>query len=168
MIRRRDVLLALGTLALPTVLLAPSIVAAKPPDGQQAILARLVGTTWRAVSILGQPVRPVTGTDFLGRPVTVTVASTLTFVSTVAIAGGAGCNRYGGPVRVDGGRLRIGPIVTTLIACAPARVMTQEKRFLAALLQGERLALRGFFLLLYSTGQPAPTRFVRVGRVEPG
>lgn len=168
MIRRRGMLLALGAVALPTALLTPSTAAAKPPDDQQAILARLVGTTWRAVSILGRPVRPVAGTGFLGRPATVTVTPTLTFVSTVMIAGGGGCNRYGGPVRVDRGRLRVGPLVATLMACAPAGIMTREGRFLAALERGERLALRGSFLLLYSTGQPAPTRFVPVGRVEPG
>jgi heat shock protein HslJ len=114
-------------------------------------LAELIGTTWRAETIAGRPVMD-------------NAASTLTFVSAEKIAGLAGCNRYSGPLRVEGGRVRVGPLAATRMACAPA-LMDQEARFLATLQRVERIARDRSFLLLRSTGDGEPTRLA--GFTEP-
>ena len=51
------------------------------------------------------------------------------------MAGSAGCNRYFGRADAVTGRMRIGPLGSTLMACEANGVMTQEQRFLE-LLQG--------------------------------
>ena len=48
------------------------------------------------------------------------------------VAGRAGCNRFFGSYEADGGRLKIGPLGTTRMACIPDRMAT-EKRFLEML-----------------------------------
>lgn len=105
----------------------------------------LAGTSWRAETITGLPV--LDGTD-----------STLTFLGTDRIAGLAACNRYNGSIAVKDGRVRVGPLVATRMACTPP-VMEQERRFTTALEQAQRFALEGSTLLLHSAGRPEPTRF---------
>lgn len=57
---------------------------------------------------------------------------TATFASG-RIAGDAGCNRYSGGYEVDGTDIAIGPLASTLRACADPAVGQQETEFLAAL-----------------------------------
>lgn len=116
-----------------------------PAPEAAALPADLAGTEWRAETIAGQPV-------LAGTP------ATLAFVAADRIAGSGSCNRYGGSLAVAEGRLRIGPLVATRMACAP-EIMAQEDRFLATLEAGERLERDGPALLLYSTGATAPSRF---------
>ena len=106
----------------------------------------LVGTSWRAATIAGAPV-------LAEAPIT------LDFVAADRIAGSGGCNRYGGGLAMADGRLRIGPLMGTRMACAPA-IMAQEDRFLALLEAGERLERDGADLLLHSAGAAAPSRLV--------
>ncbi len=80
----------------------------------------LVGPTWRATSIVGQPV--------LSGP-----QVTAEFSAAERVAGTAGCNRYFGSAKAEAGRLSVGPLGATLMACAPDGVMAQEGRYLAAL-----------------------------------
>jgi heat shock protein HslJ len=110
-------------------------------------LAELVGTTWRAETIAGRPVMD-------------DAASILTFVSAERVAGLAGCNRYSGSLRVADGRVAVGPLAATRMACAPA-LMDQESRFLATLGRAERITLDGPFLLLHAIGDSEPTRLTR-------
>jgi heat shock protein HslJ len=110
-------------------------------------LAELVGATWRAETIAGRPVMD-------------NAASTLTFVSAERVAGLAACNRYSGPLRIADGRVAVGPLAATRMACAPA-LMDQETRFLTTLERVERIRLDGPFLLLHATGDSEPTRLTR-------
>jgi hypothetical protein len=58
------------------------------------------------------------------------------------IQGFAGCNAFSGPIHLDGEDVRIGPLVTTLRACAPD-VMEQEQAVLAALAGASRATFYG-------------------------
>ncbi len=127
------------------------------PQGPDPLPPGLAGTSWRAESVTGLPVLPG-------------VASTLAFSEDGGrVAGDAGCNRYGGPLAVEDGELRVGPLVATRVACAPPPT-EQERRFLTALEQGRRFELVDGrrVLLLRSAGREAPTRFVRLGGGAPG
>jgi heat shock protein HslJ len=150
MVQRRNLLLAVGA---TTVLMASTGAFAATASGRSAklpwILARLIGTTWQAVSIAGQPVAD-------------DVTSTLTFESAVWVTGRAGCNAYFGSLSTAGGRLRMGPFGVTKMFCGWSGAMEQEARFLTALGTAERLSFEGRFLLLHPSGQGAPTRLVRV------
>jgi heat shock protein HslJ len=64
------------------------------------------------------------------------------------LSGNGGCNQYNGPYKVDGDKITIGPLASTMMACEPA-VSDQEAQYLAALqtaatyrIEGNRLELR--------------------------
>ncbi len=81
--------------------------------------ADLAGTHWAAKTVAGARVPE-------------DVAVTLEFAGADRIGGRAGCNRYMGPIALVDGRLRVGPLATTRMACPPPQ-MTVESAFLAAL-----------------------------------
>ena len=49
------------------------------------------------------------------------------------VSGKAGCNGYGGPVEIDGDRIKFGSLFSTKMACMGNGVMEQEQRYLNAL-----------------------------------
>ncbi len=64
-------------------------------------------------------------------------------------SGTAGCNGFGGPIKVEEGRLEIGPLASTLMACDEA-LMQAESAYLAALedvssgeVSGDKMTLTG-------------------------
>ncbi|GMG85314.1 hypothetical protein LNKW23_45330 [Paralimibaculum aggregatum] len=61
--------------------------------------------------------------------------------------GHAGCNRFGGSYETAPGRLAIGPLAATRMACPPA-AMTAEQRFLGALAATTRFAASHLVLAL--------------------
>ncbi|NLX37301.1 MAG: META domain-containing protein [Chloroflexi bacterium] len=65
------------------------------------------------------------------------------------VGGLAGCNHYGGEYAVDGHGLTLGPLHSTLMACADEHITAQEGRYLQALGQVERFELKGGRLYLY-------------------
>jgi heat shock protein HslJ len=89
----------------------------RPPDGP--LPADLAGSNWRAETVAGEPVPE-------------DVADTQEFAAADRIAGRAGCNRYMGPIGVVDGRLRVGPLAGTRMAC-PEPQMALERTFLAVL-----------------------------------
>ena len=86
----------------------------------------LSGTSWQVISYNNGKqavVSVMSGTDL-----------TADFGSDGNLSGNAGCNTYNGPYKVDGNNIKIGPLASTMKACAdPAGVMDQEVQFLAAL-----------------------------------
>ena len=57
----------------------------------------------------------------------------LTAVFTAdSVSGSGGCNTYNGPYKLDGTKVTIGPLATTMKACEQA-IMDQETQFLTAL-----------------------------------
>jgi heat shock protein HslJ len=49
------------------------------------------------------------------------------------VTGESGCNTFRGPYETSGGRITIGPLVSTKKACRDDALMTQEQHYLAAL-----------------------------------
>jgi heat shock protein HslJ len=66
-------------------------------------------------------VSPIAGTDL-----------TVEFGPAGQVAGNSGCNSYSGPFTLDGSNLTVGPLASTMMACADD-VMAQETQFLTAL-----------------------------------
>jgi len=58
------------------------------------------------------------------------------------LVGTAGCNRFSAPYRLAGGRIELGAIVTTLMACPDEPITEQEQRMTEALAAVERFELR--------------------------
>jgi heat shock protein HslJ len=88
-----------------------------------------VGPTWRLTSVAGQAV--LAGTTV-----------TASFSTEERVSGSAGCNSYFGRARVESGRLSVGSLGSTLMACADG-VMQQEMLFLASLQAATSYAVRG-------------------------
>jgi heat shock protein HslJ len=68
------------------------------------------------------------------------------------ISGDAGCNQYSGPYETDGTKIAIGPVASTLRACADPAVGEQESQYLAALALARTFSLAGGNLTLFRDG----------------
>jgi len=80
---------------------------------------RLTRQDWVAETIAGQPVI---------NPGRVTLA----FVEG-RVSGRGGCNIYSGPVEIGNGTLKVGPLISTKMACGEPGLMQQESAYLGAL-----------------------------------
>jgi heat shock protein HslJ len=105
------------------------------PMPDRAPAAVLQGPTWRLTTMAGQPV--LEGT-------TVTAA----FSSQGSVAGAAGCNSYSGIAQAEAGHLKIGSLVSTMMACESDPVMRQEERYLATLAAATQYDIEGTELRL--------------------
>lgn len=134
-----------AALALSTLLWATTT-AARSGAGE----ADMLGTAWLAE-------------DISGRGVVDGARSTMEFVNPGQVGGVAGCNRYFGPLVLDGGTIAFGNLAATRMMCAEP-VMVQEQRFLKALAQAKRLDLghEGQTLLIYADGAEPVLRFSRI------
>lgn len=97
--------------------------------------AALQGTTWELVK-LGVDL-PLTGT-------TVTIK-----FEDGAASGSAGCNSYSGEYQLDGDKLTIGMVASTVMACLEPGVMEQESAYLAFLQQANSHTILDDFLYIY-------------------
>ena len=88
---------------------------------------RLQQEDWVAEAILGQ---------------TVVKAGhvTLTFAEA-RVSGRSGCNLYSGPAEYGHGRVKIGPLISTKMACQEEGVMAQESVYLNALQSAARYGI---------------------------
>lgn len=78
--------------------------------------------------------------------VSVLAETTLTaeFSAEGTVSGNGGCNTFSGPYKVTGNQITIGPLASTLMACAePAGVMEQEAQYLAALQSAATYTIQG-------------------------
>jgi heat shock protein HslJ len=79
--------------------------------------------------------------------------STLTAIFTAdQVSGSAGCNTYSGSYTLDGTTLKIGPLASTMKACADQAVNDQEQQFLAALQASTTYSQSGNSLTLKAAG----------------
>jgi heat shock protein HslJ len=117
--------------------------AARPVTAQN-----LIGSEWRAEEIAGSGVADQSH-------------STLRFAAAGLIDGLTGCNRFMGPVTIDGQAIHIGPLGSTRRACA-APLMDQERRYLVALASAAGFRLDGSQLLLLDANQQTLVRYTRV------
>lgn len=110
--------------------------------------ADLLGTSWALTAMF------VDGAEVGGQ-------ATMEFPASGRVAGRAFCNRYVGPVELASGRVRVGSLAATQMACAEP-LMTQEQRFLAALGRAARIERAGDTLTLRDGAGEALLRFTRV------
>ena len=110
----------------------------------------LIGTAWLA-------------DDIGGRGVIDRVQSTLEFAKPGQVGGLAGCNRYFGPVTLEGDTVSLGNLASTRKMC-PDALMDQEQRFFQALSAAKRLELthEGQILQMYDDGGSPVLRFSRI------
>lgn len=109
--------------------------------------AEVAGVTWRLVELRGQPADP---------------AATVTAIfEDGRVGGSAGCNHYGGPARLRGNRVSVGPIASTLMACTPDSIMDQEAVYLQALEAADRWQLAGDRLVLHDSAGGELVAYVR-------
>jgi heat shock protein HslJ len=125
----------------------PTAVVETPSLPTPAPMEDMEGSEWILSSINGQA--PVQGTFI-----------TLQFKDGIA-GGTSGCNSYGGQYSIEGNRLTISEIASTLMACVePEGVMEQEQAYLQALTEltgtpGAPVRISGDQLeLSNSAGQP--------------
>lgn len=91
----------------------------------------------------------VTGFFRPGAVVSPVAGSTLTASFDAGrISGDSGCNQYSGPYEVDDTKIAIGPLASTLRACADPAVGDQETQYLAALELARTFSLDGGGLTL--------------------
>jgi heat shock protein HslJ len=57
------------------------------------------------------------------------------------VSGRGGCNLYSGPVEYGRGVIKVGPLISTKMACMEAGLMQQESAYLNALQAAERYAV---------------------------
>ena len=78
------------------------------------------------------------------------------------LSGNGGCNTYSGPYKVAGKQITIGPLVSTMMACAdPAGVMDQEAQYLAALQSAATYRIEGAVLELRTKDGALAADFLR-------
>jgi heat shock protein HslJ len=78
---------------------------------------------------------------------------TLNFGTDGQVNGSAGCNRYAGPFQSQDAALKVGPLASTMMACAsPAGVMEQETKYLAALQNATTYTIDGSTLTIRDAG----------------
>jgi heat shock protein HslJ len=116
------------------------------PDAPAPV--QLTGTSWRLEDLAGQGV--VAGME-----------ATLEFPEPGIATGDGTCNQFRGPVRVTGGSISFGALISTKRACAEEAANAQETTYLAALGAAERWEIRENILFIYPAGRSQPLRFVR-------
>jgi len=127
-----------------------------------AWLAASAGVVGCAAGQAADPDEPLIGTRWLaedigGRGVIDDAQSTLEFRSVTEVGGSGACNGFFGRLELDGAQLRLGPLGSTMRACAEA-LMDQEQRYLAALEQVRRYRLDRETGLLYLADESGTVR----------
>ncbi len=107
----------------------------------------------------------LTGSEWLledvgGSGVMDNVQATLAFPEAEKVSGNGSCNRFFGPVKIEGNLITLGPLGSTRMAC-PEAVMNQETKYLNALQAAERFEWQDPYLLLHCKGLEKPLRFTR-------
>lgn len=73
------------------------------------------------------------------------------------VGGSGGCNSYGGAYEVNGERIRVQELVSTLMACADPSVTDQESAYLQSLGEAQRFELADGQLQIYRSDGEALT-----------
>ncbi len=118
------------------------------PDSAESPKADLSESTWVAE-------------DIDGAGVIDNAQSTLVFSPDGHVSGRAGCNQFGGPVKLSGASMILDQVFSTKMACAAPALMDQETRFLAALEAVRSYRMEGTKLVLLDGAGKARLRFDR-------
>lgn len=123
------------------------------PDGSRPSTApRLIGTTWRAVEILGRK-----ASFFPGQK----MDAYLVLHGGESLGGSTGCNNVNGVYSRNAARLTFTSLGTTRMACSPD-IMEQERRFLGALRSTAAYEISGRRLILLDRGGRAVMALIAV------
>ena len=130
------------TYAVKGDLLTLNDLAGKAIASYKAQSQDLAGTSWLAIGYNNGKQAVVS--------VSIGAELTANFGKDGNLTGSAGCNEYNGPYKVDGNKITIGPLASTMMFCNdPEGVMDQEAQYLEALqssatyqIEGNRLVLR--------------------------
>ena len=99
-----------------------------------AVLALLAGCAKEAALVTGK--QPVVAGTLDGGGIMDNARVDLTFdpgdQNTSMVHGNSGCNRYRGSWKQDGATIKLGPLASTMMACPPA-LMDTEQKFLKTL-----------------------------------
>jgi len=118
------------------------------PDSGDSPKADLSESTWIAE-------------DIDGAGVIDNAQSTLVFSPDGRVSGRAGCNQYGGTVKLSGASMIVDQVFSTRMACTAPALMDQETRFLAALQAVRSYRVEGTKLVLIDGTGKARLRFDR-------
>ena len=113
-------------------------------DGK-AQTVNLIGTTW-------------TLEELEGKPAIAHTKATLTFLDGGRVAGNGSCNRYMGPVAINGETVHFGPLAGTKMMCDPTW-SGQETIYLKNLEAAKKFALSDGKLLIYVNSSDESMRF---------
>jgi heat shock protein HslJ len=105
----------------------------------------LPGSAWQVTTFAGQ-------TPLADHPIT------FEFDNEGNIAGDGSCNRFGGSCKIEGDKIKVGPLRSTRRACEPD-IMQQEQKFLALLAAATAWSMDGDDLVL-----TAPDGEIRASR----
>jgi len=108
----------------------------------KAVPTGIAGTSWKATGINNGKGGVVSDAN--------TSKVTAVFTSEGAVSGNGGCNTYSASFTTTGKNgLKLGPAISTMMACEPSSVMTTEQQYFAALAKvanyqrdGNRLTLK--------------------------
>ena len=140
--RRRDDMMSIGMVG-PMI----ELLRVRQRSGEAAGVPGLWSTSWRLEELAGGAVID-------------DAQATLEFLEQGQVAGNGSCNQFRGGATVAGNRIAFGPLATTRMFCGE-EVMRQERDYLGALQEAERVEIRDSFLYIYAAGQPHPLRFIR-------
>ena len=79
---------------------------------------------------------------------------TMSFVEG-RVSGRGGCNLYSGPVEIGDGTIKVGPLISTKMACVDNGLMQQESVYLNALQSAQRYSFSGDGKLTITTARGA-------------
>jgi heat shock protein HslJ len=85
---------------------------------------------------------------------------TAEFSSDGTVSGNTGCNTFNGPYEIDGENITIGPLATTLAACATPELDQQQANYLAALDLARTFEVAGGQLTLFREGHTIAVSYV--------
>ena len=100
--------------------------------------------------------------DLAGKGVLDRARATLAFPEAGQAAGNGSCNRFFGPVAIQGDKITFGQMASTRMACLSAALNNQESAYLDALKNAERFSREGPYLLIYTKGMGQPLRFTQI------
>ena len=127
-------------------LAALSLTACREEGKTDALTALPIGTEWHVREIAGKPVAPE-------------VSVTLTRSEENTITGSSGCNRYNGRIETREGKLHVGALAGTRMACPPEQ-MQAEQAFHSTIGRVDQARLNGATLELL-TGETIVIRAER-------
>jgi len=103
--------------------------------------ARLTQQDWVAQSIAGKPV--------------VQIGRVILSFGEGRVSGRGGCNLYSGSVEYGKGAIKIGPLISTKMACVEDGLMQQESAYLKTLQGAQRYSIGGDGMLTIATNDGA-------------